>query len=133
MGFDGGAIGNHAQMFVETTAGLLLDPTIGLVARIGFNNLLQGKPLTGDQILLFRQHADDNLEGFRNRVHDSILQGKYKPGDLLYFFDSIDGYLRFSNDISSMWGKNTDALLLRFPTPAAGALRRNLRDQSTPR
>src|SRR5262249_23742317 len=40
VGFDGGAIGNHAQVFVGRDGeSLVLDPTIGLVARIGFNDL----------------------------------------------------------------------------------------------
>lgn len=130
-GFDGGAVGNHAQLFVNTEKGLLLDPTIGLVARIGFDDLLQGKPLDRSQIVIFRQHEQPDLDFFVKKVYDAILLGKYKPRDILYYFDSIQEYMKFSERIGPLWGKEVDELLLHFPTPAAGALRRNLSSQST--
>ncbi|MNX86549.1 hypothetical protein D3C86_1184350 [compost metagenome] len=125
-GFDGGAVGNHAQLFVDTEKGLLLDPTIGLIARIGFDDLLQGKPLDHHQAIIFQQHDQPELDFFVKKVYDSVLQGKYKPSDLLYFFHSIEEYLKFSDQIGPLWGKNVDDLLLRFPTPAAEDLRKNL-------
>ena len=128
VGFDGGAVGNHAQLFVDINGkdNLMLDPTIGLVARIGFNDLLMGKSIHNDQIMIFRQHDDKSLDYFVNKIWDSILTGKYRPVDMLYFFHSIDEYLKFSEEIGPLWGKDTSALLLRFPTPASEALRRNL-------
>ncbi len=116
-GFDGGAVGNHAQLFVNTEKGLLLDPTIGLVARIGFDDLLQGKPLNRSQIVIFRQHEQPDLDFFVNKVYDAILLGKYKPRDILYYFDSIQEYMKFSERIGPLWGKEVDELLLHFPTP----------------
>ena len=44
VGFDGGLIGNHAQIFADVDGTrLLLDPTIGLIARISFDETLAGK------------------------------------------------------------------------------------------
>jgi hypothetical protein len=131
VGFDGGAAGNHAQLFINSEKGLLLDPTIGLVARIGFNDLLSGKSMKSNQVIVFRQHTDKQLEFFEKKVYNAILQGKYKPSDLLYFFHSLDNYLRFSDQIGPLWGKDINDLVARFPTPASKALRDNLKTQSS--
>lgn len=129
VGFDGGAVGNHAQLFVSSEKGLLLDPTIGLVARISFDDLLRGKSLKGDEVILFRQHDDKQLDSFEKKVYGAILQGKYKPSDLLYFFYSLDDYLKFSDQIKLLWDNDVNDLLLRFPTPASKALGDNLKTQ----
>lgn len=131
VGFDGGAVGNHAQLFISSEKGLLLDPTIGLVARIGFNDLLSGKPMKSNEVIIFRQRTDKQLEFFEKKVYNSILQGKYKPSDLLYFFHSLDDYLRFSDRIGPLWGKDINDLVAQFPTPASKALRDNLKTQSS--
>lgn len=97
VGFDGGAIGNHAQLFVgEKGEELLLDPTIGLVARIGLNELLMGKPVQKDQLRIFRQRSDEKLDFFAETVIDAITNGKYRPSDILYHFSSLDEYLIFT-------------------------------------
>jgi hypothetical protein len=129
-GVDGGAIGNHAQLFIgENGEQLLLDPTIGLVAKVGFNDLLMGKAVRNDQIRIFRQHNDSNIDFFAKKVLDALLNGKYRPSDLLYYFSSIDEYLEFSNEIAHLWESDTNALLRRFPTPGSLALRKNLAGQ----
>lgn len=126
-GFDGGAVGNHAQLFVgENGEQLLLDPTVGLVARIGFDDLLMGKPLQAKQIRIFRQHPDKTLDTFIDKVLDALTHGRYRPSDLLYYFASLDEYVRFSVDTDALWNTDVDALLLRFPTPGSRALHKRL-------
>lgn len=82
VGFDYGAIGNHAQLaYDDGRIRLLLDPTTGLVARIGFDELLQGK-----KPLAVREFAvrGTSIEGFRRMVFDAVRAGRYRPSDLLY-------------------------------------------------
>ena len=44
LGFDGGATGNYAQgMITISGTSLLLDPTIGMVVKIGFDDLLSSR------------------------------------------------------------------------------------------
>ena len=127
-GFDGGAVGNHAQLFyAQPHEELLLDPTIGMVARVDFNHLLQGKPVAAADLKVFRQHDDPAIDAFARTVSGAVRDGKYLPSDLLYYFHSLHDYIAFSDDIVPLWSRPTyDPLLLRFPTPASAALRRNL-------
>jgi hypothetical protein len=127
-GYDGGAIGNHAQLFfTEPRQELLLDPTIGMVARVDFNHLLQGRPVPAALIKVFRQHDDPAIDAFARRVSGAVQAGKYLPSDLLYYFHSLHDYVAFSDDIVPLWSRPSyDALLLRFPTPASATLRHNL-------
>ena len=91
-GFDGGAIGNHAQVFLGDGS-LLLDPTIGLVAKVGYDEILDGKPVDEGQVLIFRQHNDGILESFEVKVWQAIVNGSYRPSDVIYHFNSLDDYL----------------------------------------
>jgi hypothetical protein len=129
LGFDGGAVGNHAQVLFEDAQGgaLLLDPTTGLVAVIGFNQLLQGDALDADKMLVFRQHTDKDIDAFAQSVMVAVREGKYQPSDILYFFASMEEYVAFSREIEPLWKSDIRALMRRFPTPAAQALRRNIK------
>jgi hypothetical protein len=127
-GFDGGAVGNHAQLFLSHPGGdLLLDPTTGLVARVSYNELLQGKPVPLARLAVFRQHEDAGIDAFARQVASAVVAGRYLPSDLLYYFHSLPDYIAFSEEIVPLWSRPTyDALLRRFPTPAEEPLRRNL-------
>lgn len=131
-GFDGGAIGNHAQLFLSDPGGdLLLDPTIGLVARVSYNALVQGKAVSASQIAVFRQHRDLAIDAFAQKVSGAVLAGRYLPSDLLYFFHSLADYVAFSEEIGPLWSRPShDELLRRFPTPAERSLRRSLEAQA---
>lgn len=132
IGFDGGAVGNHAQLIIKNNKeSLLLDPTIGLVAKIGFDDLLSGKSVDASNVHIFRQHNDKDINSFAEKVEKAVLNGKYRPSDLLYYFSSIDDYVAFTNEIGKLWNGNLNELILRFPTPAALALKKNLSNQRT--
>lgn len=97
VGFVGGVVGNHAQAIVESEAGsVLLDPTVGIVARIGFNDLLRGKPVVVED---FRWREE--ISQYHSRVVLALQTGAYKPSDLMYWFASIEDYR--DNTASSRW------------------------------
>jgi len=54
VGWDGGAVGNHAQIFVSTKkTSILLDPSIGIVAITNFNTIASGIPVIDKNIFDF--------------------------------------------------------------------------------
>jgi hypothetical protein len=92
VGVDGGAVLNHAQIFYSRDqVKLLLDPTIGLVAVGGFDEVMRGLPVSPRQILDFYDRPD--IVEFRDRVVAALTNGRYRPSDLLYYFEGVDAYL----------------------------------------
>lgn len=124
VGYDGGMVGNHAQVFSDD--GLLLDPTIGLVAKAGFNEVMMGKPVPDGQFVVFRQHEDASIDGFRKTVLAAVTSGAYKPSDLLYYFQSLDQYVFFFGGLPTLGDPLLDSLVKRFPTPGSRMLQKNL-------
>jgi hypothetical protein len=130
-GFDGGAVGNHAQVFLEVDEGrqVLVDPTIGLIAEQSFNDLLKGKFISAERIVVMHQHDDAQIDDFGNRVYYAIRDGKYQPSDLLYFFTGLTPFVDFSERIAPLFAKQPPALndiVRAFPTPAALKLKQDL-------
>lgn len=115
IGWHGGAVGNHAQLFVEfgdgQNDGMVLDPTVGLVGRTTFNAVAAGVPVRGDKLLDFRSRAE--LPEYHQRVQRALAGGEYRPDDVLYAFERFD---RFSDPPA----------ISDWPTPAAPQLRRDL-------
>lgn len=87
IGFEGGAVGNHAQLIYQGKHNILLDPTIGMVALVSFNELLRGFPVHRKNIKLFRIRAK-KLESFVRKVVRSVLNGDYRPSDFLYMHET---------------------------------------------
>lgn len=92
VGWNGGAVGNHAQVFVRSPGkSMVLDPTIGILAFADFDSIASGKPVPASQIIDFSTRSE--LNDYRQRVIDSISKGLYKPSDLLYYFVDFQEYL----------------------------------------
>lgn len=89
IGFDGGFIGNHAQLlFNGKNDAILLDPTSGIIAKTSFNDLLRGIPLDEKSIKAFSM-KDKSINSFRENVYMAISHGKYLPSDLMYMHESL--------------------------------------------
>lgn len=85
VGFNGGAVGNHAQLFVASEAKeILLDPTIGLVADIDIVSLLAGEKVPPYKMVLMYGYDDPAILLFAERIVDAVENGKYKPSDVIY-------------------------------------------------
>jgi len=109
VGWHGGAVGNHAQIFVRYgNVSVLLDPTVGVAAFADFNGVAKGIPVR--RIIDF--HHRDELQKYRARVIRALLGGMYKPSDLLYYFESFENF------------KSPPVGSLLWPTPGAATLRR---------
>lgn len=89
LGWDGGAVGNHAQMQAQTAGSpdILLDPTIGLVVN---GCSLDG--LVGDFVYptncvasFFSFNPRPSIAVFEATVRDAVVNTKYKPSDMIYF------------------------------------------------
>lgn len=92
LGFQTGPVGNHAQLLYRGDGGtLLLDPTVGAVAEIGYDALLMGEqPAQLWESGVWRD--DDHLHGFRGVVLRALDAGGYRPSDLLYVYDDLALY-----------------------------------------
>jgi hypothetical protein len=98
LGFHGGAIGDHVQVFYtndESGLSLLLDPTIGLVAQATLDEVLSGQPVTPNSLQDFYQWGADNVEIFRSLVRAALQDGAYRPSDVWYFYGTLDSYFQF--------------------------------------
>jgi hypothetical protein len=76
-GWDHGAVGNHAQVHAGD---VLLDPTIGAVARVRYREVKHGVP--AHAVVAFPHRAD--IDAFARRVIDALANGRYRPSDVLY-------------------------------------------------
>lgn len=85
VGMDGGAIGNHAQVFVNDR--VLLDPTIGLVALASRDDVFGGRPVT--KIVHFNLRSE--LATFRRTVVGALNAGAYRPSDIIYSYEDFRG------------------------------------------
>jgi hypothetical protein len=102
IGFDGGTVGNHAQVIYKTDTGdtLLLDPTVGIVAKVSYDELTRGSPIPSSSFRSLYSYwtnprQDPLINKYHWKVYFSLLLGLYQPKDSLYFYpvpkNSIDG------------------------------------------
>lgn len=100
VGWNGGAVGNHAQLLatIGDTSAWLLDPTIGLIAGgATFNRICQGAPITA-----MTQPAGVRDSAYSKTIRDALSSGAYKPSDLLYYFSPVSKYV--ANPPRHHWG-----------------------------
>lgn len=101
VGWDCGAIGNHAQIFVTmNNRSLLLDPTIGIAALTDFNSVASGKFLQLENVLDLSTRAE--LSDYRSVIIEALAEGLFQPSDLLYFFNDFEKY-KYPATGSSDW------------------------------
>jgi len=123
LGFDGGAAGNYAQGMISLAGtSLLLDPTVGMVVKIGFDDLLSGHRAAARDFVIAYMHDDPGITAVMKRISNSVYNGLYKPSDLLYYFFSPEYFMAFNGIIPATQLRNTYPPLLRFPTPGAASL-----------
>ena len=106
VGFEGGAVGNHAQMLISIDGhDILLDPTIGAIAFVSYDDLMSGKSAEVHSFF----SGDPTLTRFNAKVLSALREGKYRPSDLLYYYENFEQF-------SSPSG-------YQFPTPGGARLR----------
>lgn len=102
VGWDGGAVGNHAQLVAHKTPDavgnnggfLLVDPTIGLYAcAYNFDWLVKGKPFSSTYVKSFYSEKNDGIAGFNSTVLSAVLNGQYKPSDIMYTFNDVEKFV----------------------------------------
>jgi hypothetical protein len=95
IGFDGGAVGNHAQViYVKGNVSFLLDPTTSVVTPITYNALLQGKP--PKYIIVVHPNLENPpviQDTYTKKVVTALENGSYLPTDILYYFESLNHFL----------------------------------------
>lgn len=114
LGWTGGFVGNHAQLFVIGGGiPLILDPTNGIVANTTFDNLVNS--IGTSKVLSISNRIDyDIYDPFlpnimktaATKVQNAISQGKYKLSDLIYYID-ISTLTSFSSNDANVYRVNT--------------------------
>lgn len=100
IGWDDGAVGNHAQMFFsDGKTNLLLDPTIGLV--------VQGATLTGlisgtHYYLYTSFYSRNDITDFNSKVINAVKNGLYHVSDAIYAVPSLDDWLHHYGDYQGL-------------------------------
>jgi hypothetical protein len=95
IGFDGGEVGNHAQVIYENkNLSLLLDPTVSTIALVTYDSLLQGKPIKHVITIHPNPKNDSEIKDyFTEKVVSALREGKYKPSNILYYYESLNHML----------------------------------------
>lgn len=86
VGWDGSPVGNHAQLLYDEPGNdLVLDPTVGVVARASLAGVLAGHPVASERMFLFeRAPTPIPLDELRDMVTRSLFLGQFGPGSLTY-------------------------------------------------
>lgn len=108
VGFNGGHVGNHAQIFYvgsDIARPMVLDPTVSVFTFQSFDEVLMGeRPSHG--VFAVQQRRDSQIMYFYSEVGEALANGLYRPSDLLYFYWDFEG---FANSV-------------RYPTPGGETL-----------
>lgn len=75
---------------------ILLDPTVGMVALVSFDDLLQGRSVPSDKIRMVSVKAR-KIDQFREKVYFSVKNGMFLPSDFMYIHSSINEHLKYGN------------------------------------
>jgi hypothetical protein len=128
VGFDGGKIGNHAQAFVmKDGSSVFLDPTVGIVAQTSFDDLLMGRKPSPSRVLIDSRAPEAAVALLHSNVLSAVIEGGYKPSDMLYYLKGVESMIAFSDHAGEFWKpEKYELLLLHYPTPGAEGLRKNL-------
>lgn len=100
IGWDDGAVGNHAEMFFsDGTSNLLLDPTIGLIVNDAtLEGLLSGTKYTDYATFYSR----DDITDFNATVIDAVTNGLYHIHDVIYDVPTLDNWLNHYGDYQGL-------------------------------
>ena len=119
VGWDGGAIGNHAQIVAHKApngqggdgGSILVDPTIGFI-QVGYpyDWFASQKACSAAYAKSFNQGRNDGTAWLNSAVQSAMSNGSLKPSDILYVFGSIDSF------------KSPECSSTNWPTPAKADL-----------
>lgn len=106
VGWNGGAVGNHAQILASCRGmHMLLDPTTGLIALdVTLDGLCRGyPPMNGRWRSFFHpfQSGRTNIAAFEAAVRGAVLSGSFMAGNLLYYAPSLEEFRGLAG--SSKW------------------------------
>jgi len=94
LGWEGGPVGNHAQIQISTPGypSMLCDPTIGLAVHgIGFDDLCARFNTPANWLYsIFGNNSRPDMNKFNEIVQGAIMTGGYRASHLLYVYNRID-------------------------------------------
>jgi hypothetical protein len=106
VGWDDGAVGNHAELFFsDGISNLLLDPTIGLVVN---GATLQGI-ISGEAYSEYASfYSREDITSFNSTVINAVTKGLYHIRDVIYDIPTLDNWLNHYSEFQGMTLDNED-------------------------
>jgi hypothetical protein len=106
VGWDGGAVGNHAEMFFsDATSNLLLDPTIGMVVNgATLEGIISGEHYTDYASFYSR----NDITSFNSTVINAVTHGLYNTRDVIYDVPTLDNWINHYFEFQGMTLDNSD-------------------------
>jgi hypothetical protein len=100
IGWDDGAVGNHAEMFYsDGTCSLLLDPTIGLIVN---GATLEGM-ISGTKYTDYASFYDrDDITSFNANVIHAVSNGLYNVRDVIYDVPGLNNWLNHYSEYQGL-------------------------------
>lgn len=121
VGFYGGAVGNHAQVFYKKgNEKVLCDPTYGFVANIKLGILLKGIKLSEDQLFVFSSPQSPIKSTISNAI-EAVINGQYNPRDLLFYFENVHTFATYSKNFPSF-----EKMIDSFKSPGGSQMYKEL-------
>lgn len=101
-GFDGGAVGNHAQMVYTPGNGnevWLVDPTVGLLARYGSEEQLfagvEPRRVSDYYAYYESDTQPPDMLAFEERVSAAVDSGSYSPDEIIYRYTTLADFIEY--------------------------------------
>ena len=93
IGFDGGKIGNHAQVFfTRENEEMLLDPTVSSVTFTDYESLFESSN-SRRRVFVFNRQKNDELNSFYANVDKALSKSLYKASDILYYYFNLSHFI----------------------------------------
>ena len=112
VGWHGGAVANHAQLFAfrpDGTGEMFFDPTVAVLGYTGFEHVASSRSVPANHLYDFGTRSE--LDSYGDTISGALIAGAYRPLDLLYYYEETERF--FDPPIGSA----------AWPTPGAVRLR----------
>ncbi|MGE3406119.1 MAG: hypothetical protein AB7I37_04840 [Pirellulales bacterium] len=117
VGWESDTIGNHQLMFIESgdkTSSLIVDSTIGLIARADFDQVASSRQVDSAAMVLVGNRPD--IQPLRDRIVTALKAGSLRPSELLYSYQGKDSFLKamraFQADRKSLYDWATPGVVI---------------------
>jgi hypothetical protein len=93
IGFEGGVVGNHTQVFYdEENKEMVLDPTTSSIAFVDYDSLFEVSH-SPRKVFVFNRQNNVQLEKLYKNVDNALSLSLFKPSDILYYYFNLNHFI----------------------------------------